>query len=192
MVVYGLSSHLFSQTIELRSGLGLSTLQNSSGDKLAQHPLAKPAMAIGMNYHERRYFSIYSNVAFLTRGGQGRTPHFDGPAGNEFYETIDGPQANYVSLSSGVKFKLPLGLVSPYLIGGPRVDYNVWDNRRIGFPTKFLYGAEVGAGIDVNLSPKTYIGISGKYLSSFNNIITGSDFKDRTVVFDIGIGIRLR
>lgn len=72
-----------------------------------------------------------------------------------------------VPLTATGKVLLPLGPVEPYGlfgIGAYITDLNVHDNTSLHESTEVTYGLHAGAGININLNEKLFVGAEGKYL----------------------------
>jgi opacity protein-like surface antigen len=133
-----------------------------------------------------KYLSADAEIQYTQKGMKYSLPvtTASGPDGSGQYYTFS-PRIDYISIPILAKLRLPLPMVTPYLVIGPRFDFLI-SKKADGFDAtinnfdKMDYGLTVGAGVELNslfpfgllaefrYNPNSYDSYNSQYLSVRN------------------------
>jgi len=96
------------------------------------------------------------------------------------------PRVDYISIPLLIKARQPAGQVTPYLIAGPRVNFQVGINETFWATTydffkKVSFGFTVGGGTEVQVSPKAALLFEVTYSPDLTNIFDAEKAKSTLV-----------
>jgi opacity protein-like surface antigen len=102
---------------------------------------------------------------------------------------------DYLNLTALAKLRLNYGVLSPYLVLGPKIDFELNQDRSIDggsivedeFNTS-RFGLKVGIGTEVNLLPITFL-VEILYDVDFDELYKNENLKVSSNSFDIRVGI---
>jgi hypothetical protein len=189
------ASHCFSQIVNVQLGFSTSKLDwiiSPMPEAVYKKPVTNLFAAIGIDYANRKYFNLSSNIGYLVKGG-GQAVTYTNDMGNTTSTEIHKGLLRYISLNTLVEAKIPGNKLIPFICVGPRIDLLV--SKSDYLPKKDLnevsYGAIAGAGLKYPLLNKFQIGLRGSYLFNFNKIHDGYDIKDKTFVVNVSFGFKI-
>jgi hypothetical protein len=191
------SPALRAQVLNLQAGASISNLHSSIGGMnytFLGHTRDDLSAFIGMEYLERKYWSISSNVGFVRKGG--RESWWDSTGGPvpQVTETFD-----YVSFNTLFNLKYPIGKWIPYVSVGPRVDFMVSHTHFFpyfdypGFLQNKSYGLVAAIGLRYAFS-SFLVGIRAEHLYNFNHLVSQNDEinSTHTGIVSVTAGYRFR
>lgn len=196
-----------SQTIQLQSGLSVSKLNwqiNNSSQILFNDYYTGVTFFAGLNYLEKEYFNLSSNIGLIKKGGSMTSNIYD-QNGLAMGQKTEEAFLNYISVNTSAEFQLPIkALVFPFISVGPRIDfltnYNapVNDLSNINALNKVSTGLLLGAGLRFDIS-NFQVGLRSDYYLNFNDIASwptssnnvGGKVTDNTFTVNISLGYHL-
>jgi hypothetical protein len=117
---------LRAQTINFQSGVSISNLHSvlyGTDYTFLGHTRVDPSFFIGMEYLERKYWCISTNVGYVRKGGNAPSGDTDS-LGRPIPETTLSETFDYVSVNTLLNLKYPLkGNWIPYVSFGPHADF---------------------------------------------------------------------
>jgi hypothetical protein len=169
------SPALRAQVLNMQAGVSISNLHSKidgTNYTFLGQTRDDPSAFIGMEYLERKYWSISSNVGFVRKGG--KEANWDSVGGPEITttETFD-----YLSVNTLFNVKYPLGKWVPYVGIGPRVDFMLSHEHTFpyfenpGFLKDRSYGLEAAIGLRYAFS-SFLVGIRAEHLYNFNHLVS--------------------
>lgn len=192
------------QVLKIQVGISNSSLDWELGNnslKIYDEKIKGHCLFIGLDYLEKKYFNLSSNIGFIRKGGRGFRFYVD-PFGMPLIGTKEKATIDYLSFINIVDIKYPIKeKIIPYLSIGPRVDYMISSNNNFKNTTtnytmnKFSFGLNLCVGIKYQFS-RFQIGVRGDYLVNFNKISSSNnnisqEIKDNTFLVNTVIGIKL-
>ncbi|TAE87612.1 MAG: hypothetical protein EAY81_03815 [Bacteroidetes bacterium] len=182
------SASIQGQVITIQSGLALSKLDwkaNSGNIRLYDNYRQSTPVFIGVDYFNKKYFNLSSNVGYVEKGGEVAGIQVNG---SDFkIETW----VRYISLNTcgNVKYQLDKRLTIFANIG-PRIDFLIdSDNsffkvyQKSNGLNKINVGLTYGAGIKYRIN-KTIVGFSTNSNYNFNQIVDLSGSGNRITIND--------
>ena len=163
---------------------------------------------IGLDYLQKKYFNLSSNIGILRKGGEEDNIFFTDPFGQPLIGEKQKATLDYLSINTTFDLKYPIKeKLFPFVSLGPRLDYLTSNNDRFNSLkeakelNKFSYGINMGAGFQYQFL-RFRIGIRGDYLLNLNHI---SDYtvtnmmrderiqvKDKTFIGNLFLGVKLK
>ena len=211
LILIGLfiTSKTIGQIVKLQVGTSISNLDWKIGDRdnpFFDQSLVGYSIFFGLDYKDKKYYNLSSNIGFLTKGGM--EDDYIGPDPedpNFISDRIDKAKLNYLSINTVVDFKYPIKKVlTPFISVGPRFDYLVSHNETIDWLDEELnnynFGLLLGGGLKYDFS-KIQIGLRSDYYLNFNNIAEwkansngapGSKINDKTFTINLTLGYKLK
>lgn len=206
-----LSNLSYSQTINIQSGVSISKLDwvDINGEKQFNQTTIRNSSFIGIDYLDRKYFSVSSNLGSVTKGGEEDRIHWvyygeDSIVAHDS-STIKAT-LKYVSINSTFNFKYPIkDKIIPFLNVGPRIDYlfannfvSVTGSGEIEELHKYNFGLILGGGVKYDFS-KVQIGVRADKYINFNSIgkfshrfiNTTTTANDKTFTINLSVGLKL-
>ena len=141
------------------------------------------------------FLSVLSQIEYTQRG-----------VGEEYYITEDGPvpvgtrtdfrRVDYLSIPILLKFNVPLGVVTPYLIAGPRADFLLgYQDNQTAFNSlyknfkKSLIGGSIGLGLESGNFLPIDLSAEFRYNADFSNSFDNEYLRVRNNAFDVWLGV---
>ena len=204
-----LASISYGQIIKIQGGISSSKidweLQNLNVSPFYIDNLIGYSAFVGMDYMDKKFFNLSSNIGIVKKGGKDEFPLTD--AFGEFTgETIiDKPSLEYLTINTLFEVKYNIKeVISPFISLGPRFDYLVKnsyhfdDIEDIGTLKKISVGIILGGGIKYDLN-KFQLGLRYDYLLNFNNIAewkvetsdVSGEITDNTFTVNLTFGYKL-
>lgn len=194
------------QTFKIQSGITSSSLnwkiENGSIDNFDQK-LIGHSILIGIDYLERKYFNLSSNVGLVRKGGTSSNLLSHDPYGQPLVGVKQKATLDYLTINTTLDLKYPIKeKLFPFIGFGPRLDYlissshnfdSLKDRKEL---SKCVYGLNVGAGVKFRFT-RIELGIGGDYLVNLNNISDyqnlndNQEIKDKTFLFSLIFGYKL-
>lgn len=207
IVGLALSFSSYGQTIKIQAGPAFSSLDWKVGavGLFDQNKIGFSAF-VGIDYYDRKYYNLSSNIGFVSKGGKEdiQLIDMDKPDGKTL--TVKG-HLDYISFSTVVEVKYPLNdIFFPFISLGPRFDYlmDIHSSEQ-GFlepveddMKKCNYGLIVGGGLKYDIT-KFQIGIQANYYLNFikiaDSLAEGDSFSlsinDNTTTLNFILGYKL-
>lgn len=192
----------YGQTIKIQTGVSVSNLdwQVSSLEwKHENKNLVGIPISIGLDYFQKKHFSLSSSLGMLKKGGtvtlkapqQVITPGISiGDVSLSDQKTM--VNLDYLSFNTTCDFSYPLeNNITPFIGLGPRIDL-LLDNADIY--NKYSYGLLFGGGLKYNIK-KIQVGLRFDYYLNFNDIYKTEQYgtlRDKTFTTNLIIGYRLK
>ena len=101
------------------------------------------------------FISIVAEVNYLQKGMKEDVPvtTMTQPDGTGVFITLD-TRVDYINISALGKLRINTGLFTPYILFGPKLDFEINNETKIGSPFSYkenfkknIFGLKVGAGI---------------------------------------------
>ncbi len=202
------SGFSYAQILKLQAGTSLSKLDwtvNNMNVAPYNKTMVGYSLFAGMDYLDKKFFNLSSNLGFLRKGGQSKTTltNADGVA----VETItEKAKLDYISINTMIDLKYPItDKIIPFVSVGPRFDYllshsSQFDGlKSMNELNSTSIGLNLGGGLKYNLS-KIQIGLRADYYLNFSKIADwpaqtgnlGGQIKDRTMLINLTIGYKLK
>ena len=204
-LLLGLCFLMKGQVLKIQVGISNSSLDWELGNnsfKIYDEKITGHSIFIGLDYLEKKYFNLSSNIGIISKGGSGFRFYVD-PFGMPLISTNEKATIDYLSFNNTIDIKFPIKeKIFPFLSIGPRIDYLISSNNNFKYNTtnytlnKFSLGLNMGAGIKYQFS-RFQIGVRGDYLvnlnkiSDYNNFSRTQEIKDNTFLVNTVIGIKL-
>lgn len=167
------------QTLNIQGGTTISNLDWELNEYQPNYHrnIIGYSFFVGMDYLDKKYINLSSNIGFIRRGGMWDVELLDVEKNFIMYypekATLD-----YLSANTLIEFKYPVtDRFIPFISIGPRVDFLVNRNARFevykeeGFLNDVAYGILAGAGIKF-VNGKSIIGFRFDYYADMNDIAT--------------------
>ncbi|MDR2039520.1 MAG: PorT family protein [Bacteroidales bacterium] len=202
-----LSNLTFGQVVKIQTGTTFSKLDwviGNSAFALFNETLVGYSIFAGMDYFEKKYFNLSSNLGFIQKGGK-ETHSLRNESGDFLKKTINA-KLDYITINTVLDIKYPIkNNISPFISFGPRFDYlinydEVFDGlNEMDALKKYSIGLILGGGLKYDLS-KIQIGLRADYYLNFHKITDiptqlpenlGCKINDKTVILNLIIGFRL-
>jgi len=138
------------------------------------------------------FFSFVTDIEYTQRGAQIVYPV---PGG---WWSTDG-RLDYISVPLLAKFRVPVGIIDPFLVAGPRADFLVDHQGGQIYPSRIIFddfkratlGASVGLGVQTASTAPVTISVELRYDFDFLNSYKNSDLTIHNNALDIWIGVGL-
>lgn len=209
LIVFGLLplNLTFGQTVKIQTGTTFSKLDWVIGNldlDLYNETLIGYAVFAGVDYFEKKYFNLSSNVGFIRKGGKG-TITFTTETGEPIDEKIERAKLDYCTVNTTLEIKYPIKeKILPYISFGPRFDYLTKHSKEfdvlneIEALKKYNLGLILGGGIRYDLS-RFQIGLRTDYYLNFNKVAEwpvqtgnlGGKVEDKTITLNLTTGYKL-
>lgn len=203
----------FSQTIYLNPGLTYSKLDwaiypGGSEIKFFEDPLFSYGVTAGIEYLQRKNFSLTTEILFYESGGtetgedshSGYSEQEDQKAKMQYLSL--GTYFNFNPLDKTFKIQIQLGPRIDYIVGGYGNDpwKGYMNSRKI---ERIQYGFNVGIGGYYNIA-KFVFGVTAKYLHKLSKIVDyqpdrwdgdyamASEISDRVLFIGVSVGYKLK
>jgi len=209
---FGLLLSLFSfgQTLQVQGGISVSNLdwryEGVEGVSIYNKNLIATSFFAGVNYLDKQYFNLSSNIGFIRKGGKDEFPITDvnGDFTNE--TEIEKPTLDYLSINTLFEAKYTIkDKLTPFVSFGPRFDYLVSSSRHfdglqdLNGLNNTAFGLLLGGGVKYHLSA-FQIGLRADYYLSFNNVGDWSvsnpsvkgEVKSNAYTVNLTLGYRLK
>lgn len=199
-----IAGEIKAQIIRVDNGISFSSIH----DYIFHKKIYPYHFSLGIDYLDRNFFYLSSDVGYIRKGGQYKINVFDQKVNGDFKI---GVHLDYITVSTLANFKYRLtGKTECYVGVGPRLDFKI--NRKYFSEDEELYqlftenaphvktlsvGLKCQMGINYSLSSRFFAGIYFSYLPSFAKVFKvkedqvsfgNSSFgKDR--LFGIGISL---
>ncbi|MCL2327366.1 MAG: PorT family protein [Bacteroidetes bacterium] len=186
LLIIGLTLSLFAngQTIKIQGGTSISKLNLEVFDNTAfNNTLIGYSFFVGMDYFDKKYCNLSSNIGMFRRGGKHDIPAYD-ENGDPLDWSVTGKiTLDYVSLNTMIDLKYPIKeKFSPFISVGPRLDYLAASNlitdagkefgikkEKINGYENFAFGLLCGAGLRYDISNFQF-GVRTDYYVDFTKI----------------------
>lgn len=209
---FGLLLSLFSfgQTLQVQGGISVSNLdwryEGMQVDPIYNENLIATSFFAGVNYLDKKYFNLSSNVGFIRIGGKDEFPisYANEDISNE--TVIEKPTLDYLSINTLFEAKYTIkDKLAPFVSFGPRFDYLLSSSRHfnglqdLNGLNNAAFGLLLGGGVKYHLSA-FQIGLRADYYLNFNNVGDWSvsnpsvkgEVKSNTFTVNLTLGYQLK
>ena len=142
------------------------------------------------------YFSLVTELNYIQKGMKEDVPvtTVTNPDGTGEYITWD-TRVDYLNLSALGKLRIELSLFIPYILLGPKIDYEINQENSLGMTNvveenfnEVMYGFKIGIGSEVKLSNINLLA-EILYDYNFNDLYENENLTVTSDSFDFRIGI---
>jgi len=211
LLIIGLTITFFAngQVVKFQGGTSFSTLDwklNSIDVNIFDKTLIGYSIFAGIDYFDKQYFNLSSNIGMVRKGGKGIVPVTD-IGGNLITERTENAILDYLSINTTMDFKYPIKkTISPFISFGPRFDYLLRSSNFFDILSEFdamkntSFGLILGGGIKYDISNFQF-GLRADYYLDFSNKVaewtidnTGGSGQAlvNTFTINLTIGYRLK
>lgn len=178
------------QTLNIQAGVSISKLMGPSNIEFYSQHITSPMYGLGLQYLEKKYIDLSTNVAYLRKGGY-EPDAYGQDQGANF--TLD-----YISVNTLAEPKIPLDQhLGLFIAIGPHLDFLVrHQDSNVVFHAqpleKTAFGLTIGGGFHYTISRLRFTGQFG-YISNVHQIYTDAtnNIYDRTITITFSAGYRL-
>lgn len=182
------------QTLNVQAGVSISKLMASDSREFYSQHITNTMYGLGIQYLEKKYIDLSTNVAYLRKGGHEPFAYTDAagnPHGADF--TLD-----YVSVNTLAEPKIPLDQhLGLFIAIGPHLDFLVHhQDSNVVFHAqpleKTAFGLTIGGGFHYTISRLRFTGQFG-YIANIHQIYTDAtdNIYDRTITITFSVGFHL-
>ena len=185
------------QVLKIQGGTSISkltyTLKGITADPLFEETYVGACFFAGMDYVNKPYFNLSTNVGWINKGGKDEFPVV-----NEIGEltgetrTVT-PTLDYLSVNTTFNLKYPVKeKFVPFLCLGPRFDYLVKSSKEfkllkdIDELRNHAFGLIFGGGLNYQLS-RFQVGLRGDYYLDFTKV---ADWTDATTGYGVAVDLK--
>ena len=207
LMIYSLT---FGQILKVQVGTSISQLdwkfKGINIDPLYDKMLTSYSVLAGLDYMDKKYINISSNVGIIRKGGKSETKLVD-QSGLYTGETIvEKPTLDYLSINTTIDLKYKIKeAFSPFVSFGPRFDYLInsskyFDNLKdLNELKSTSIGLILGGGFKYDMS-KIQLGLRADYYLDFTKIADwtiaqssrGGEVTVKTFTINLTIGYKLK
>jgi|WetSurMetagenome_2_1015567.scaffolds.fasta_scaffold71531_2 hypothetical protein len=183
------------QTIKWSNGLSVSSLQMDSRNKILDENISRFTTFLGLDYFDKKYFSMSSEVGLITLGGNEKDTQLN-------LESLKKPE-EWLYLQVNTTFRAK-ALINDKTYGyagiGPRINFLTENGS---FKDSFFddtykmkkidFGAKIEVGINHSLNENYIIGFNINYMPSFSKsgISPLGTIYNKDFTFCISLGYKL-
>ena len=197
------------QTIKIQGGTSISQLDwkinGTNVGSLYNETLIGCSFFAGLDYLDKKYINISSNIGLIRKGGKDEFQLTDQNGELTGESTVEKATLDYFSINTTVALKYNIKeSYSPFISFGPRIDILINnssqfdDVKDVDWLETTSYGFVMGGGLNYYVS-KFLIGIRGDYYFELNEIadwtderpIGGSKISGKTFAINLSIGYKL-
>lgn len=192
------------QVVTVENGFSITSMKNV---KLGVDKVYPYQMSVGMQYMDKGWYNLSSNIGYTRRGGQEKIPYFS-ISGEQQKDCITyKDKLHYLTLSTTFDIKKTSRDGYTFFLGvGPRLDFKLkavettyadFDDGVSEYePTKVnlhgyhpvLFGLKCVGGIRKDIG-NMQLGLNIAYLPSFTRLTSG--VRDKTFTFGLSLGYKL-
>jgi len=201
-VLFTIAFFAFGQTVIIQGGTSISKLEYTwpwNNDPLFEHKLIGYSIFAGIEYLDKRYFSLSSNIGMIRKGGKIEITAYDNES-NTYFKLIDKVYLDYVSINTTINSKYPITkTVTAFISFGHRLDYiyKVYHLDLRGMK-RFAPGLIMGGGLKYEIS-NVQLGLRADYYLDFSKIAGWTKERIRsgvvplnTYTVNLSIGYRIK
>lgn len=171
LLIWGSTFAANSQFLRINNGVSISSLHSNHVDLLEGH-LYSYTFSGGIDYFTKTYFSLSSEIGYITLGGSDKFS----VGASDFHNKITiREKKNYLQLNTTFRVKTPKKQEYLYFGVGPHVNILLSDknpNSSI-FETytfnRLLYGIKTEIGSNLAIHEKLYVGLNFSFLYNLNS-----------------------
>ena len=216
LIGLSLTVQSFCQTINIQGGASTSILSWQYADKILVYneALLGYSYLIGLEYLDKKYFNLSTNLGMLRKGGRetarafytyrnGVDEYIDNPGVSVIVINDEISTLDYLSLNTTFDLKYPINeIFTPFISFGPHLDYliskgGIFKNFEQAIESKSV-GVILGGGIKVSIL-KFQVGFRADYYFDFNEIAEWEyadlsqpgDIRTKTFILNFILGYKL-
>ena len=142
------------------------------------------------------YFSVVTELNYVQKGMKGEGPFTTTQNPDGSGEVVAGDtRIDYLDLSALGKLRINFGIISPYLVIGPKIDYEINQQNSIGLTNVFeeyfnevMYGFKIGIGSEIKFDSVSLLA-EIMYDFNINHLYEGEYLSVNSDSFDFRIGV---
>jgi hypothetical protein len=198
------------QTVKIQAGTSISKLnwqlKGINIDPLYDETLIGYSIFAGLDYYDKKYFNLSSNIGMIRKGGKSEVQLSD-QYGMLIGKTItEKPTLDYLSINTMIDIKYRIKeKISPFISFGPRYDYLLSSSgqfdglEKLDELKKSSIGVILGGGLKYDIS-KIQFGLRADYYSDFTKVAEwtiektnrGGEITVNTLTINLSVGYRLK
>ena len=197
------------QTIKIQGGTSISRLdwqlRNINTESFYKDPLIGYSFFAGLDYLDKHYFNLSSNIGMIRKGGKSETQLTFSEGEQTGITFISKPTLDYLSVNTMIDLKYPIKQFSPFISFGPRIDYLLSSSDHFdvidgydGLNT-FSVGLLLGGGLKYDIYNFQF-GIRADYYVDFTKVAdwtipstgNGGEISVHTITINLTIGYKLK
>jgi len=196
------------QIVKVQGGTSFSKLDWKMKDfdwRLFDETLIGYSIFAGIDYFDKQYFNLSSNIGMLRKGGR-KEIEFTDPFGNPLGTSINKKTLDYLSINTMIDLKYRIKeTISPFISFGPRFDYLLKNGGEHFYGIEELdnlnsvsVGLILGGGIKYDISNLQF-GLRADYYLDFTKVADWSAENARigggsvnTFTINLSIGYKLK
>ena len=196
------------QIVKIQGGTSFSKLDwNLKGTNLSlwDEMFIGYSIFAGIDYLDKSYFNLSSNIGMIRKGGQGAVTLAD-IGGYPILNYTDKPTLDYLSLNTTIDFKYRIReTITPFIGFGPRFDYLLNHSRhfdemkKLGEFNDISFGLILGGGLKYDISDFQF-GLRTDYYFDFKKVAEwtfedtgmGGKISVNTFTLCLSVGYRLK
>ncbi|NLD50204.1 MAG: PorT family protein [Clostridiaceae bacterium] len=212
LLLFGLTIAIFTngQTIKIQGGTSISKLdwklKGTNIDPLYNETLIGYSIFAGLDYLDKQYFNLSTNLGMIRKGGKDEILLTD-PYGELTGQTItEKPTLDYISINTMIDLKYRIKeIVTPFIGFGPRFDYLVSSSKHFDILEDIdelkstSIGLILGGGLKYDISNLQFGLRADYYLDltkiadwTFENTGNGGEVTVNSFTINLSIGYRLK
>ena len=210
LLLIGLTITIFAngQIVKVQGGISISKLDwrvSTFNGGLYDKTLIGYSLFAGIDYFDKQYFNLSSNIGMVRKGGKDEVQYFD-QFGSPLGTLIVKPTLDYLSINTTIDFKYRIKkTIIPFIGLGPRFDYLLNASRHfdglkeLDELKSISIGLILGGGLKYEISNLQF-GLRADYYLDFTKIanwtIEDSGVEGKvsvnTFTINLSIGYRLK
>ena len=198
------------QTVKIQGGTSLSQLDwqinGTNVGSLYNETLIGYSFFAGVDYLDKKYFNLSSNVGLIRKGGKDEFQLTDQYGDFTGETTIEKATLDYFTINTTIDLKYKIkDSYSPFLSFGPRIDFLINNSSEFDdvkdedWLETTSYGFSLGGGLNYLVS-NILIGIRADYYIELNEVadwtderpIGGSKITGKTFMINFTLGYKLK
>lgn len=198
------------QTIKIQGGTSISTLdwklKGINVDPFYNETLIGYSVFAGLDYFDKQYFNLSSNIGMIRKGGKDEIVLTDQSGELTGQAITEKPTLDYLSINTMIDLKYRIKeTVSPFISFGPRFDYLVSSSKQFDSLEEIdelkstSFGLILGGGLKYDISNLQF-GLRADYYLDFTKVAdwtientgNGGEVTVNTITINLTIGYRLK
>jgi len=165
------------QILKIQGGTSISTLDwklNGIDVRAFEKTLIGYSFFAGIDYLDKQYFNLSSNIGMVRKGGKGTIPLMS-IGGDIITEYIEKATLDYLTINTTIDFKYPVKeTIYPFISFGPRFDYLLCSSNLFNAISEFdgmkstSIGIILGGGLKYDISNLQF-GLRADYYLNFSD-----------------------
>ncbi len=198
------------QTLKIQGGTSFSKLdwqlKGLKIDPFYNETLIGYSFFAGLDYLDKQYFNLSSNIGVIRKGGKDKIEISDQDGEFTGQTTTEKPTLDYLSVNTMLDLKYTIKeKVSPFVSFGPRMDYLIRSSKHFDDIEKIdelnstSIGLILGGGLKYNISNLQF-GLRADYYLDFTNVanwtiensVNSGEINVNTYTINLTMGYKLK